>query len=471
MKPKASFRESFPFEPTASQEGWFRAMETFLGDSSAQIFILKGYAGTGKTTLMGFLVRYLKQFRMRPVLMAPTGRAAKVLSAHTNRKAYTIHKQIYFPKKNKVGAMQFRLKQNKFKNTLFIVDEASMIGDDRKQVKLFENGSLLNDLWSYVEEGEDCKLLLVGDPAQLPPVFLEISPALDPKEIAVLSGEEPAGVELVEVVRQQKASGILVNATQIRERIQQQYFEKFQFHLEGYPDVIRIQDGNELLELLDTALNFSLDEAVVIVRSNKRANLFNTNIRQRILFLESKLAVGDQLMVVRNNYFWLDPDSTPGFIANGDLIQIQHIHDYKDLYDFQFARVTVQLVDYPDEAAFETVLLLDTLSSESPTLTSEENQSLYYSVLEDYAHLPSKYKQLLEVKSNPYYNALQVKYSYTITCHKAQGGQWNQVFIEQPYLPDGPDLSYFRWLYTALTRAQKKVYLIGFGKEYFEETP
>ncbi|MGB0377025.1 MAG: ATP-dependent DNA helicase [Flavobacteriaceae bacterium] len=468
MPTASNFRDLFPFDPTPSQEQWFLAMDRFLKESSASVFILKGYAGTGKTTLMGFLVRYLRQLQMRSVLMAPTGRAAKVLSAHTQKKAYTIHKHIYFPKKNKVGGMQFRLKTNKFKKTLFIVDEASMIGDDRKQVKLFENGSLLHDLWSYVHAGENCKLLLVGDPAQLPPVFLEISPALDANEVRLLSGETPAGMELVEVVRQQQASGILVNATHIRERIQSQFYDSFQFHLDGFLDIIRIQDGNELLELLDTALHSSLDEAVVVVRSNKRANLYNANIRQRILFLESQLAVGDQLMVVRNNYFWLAPESAPGFIANGDVIQIQQIHEYKEIYDFQFARVTVQMIDYPGEPAFETVLLLDTLSSESPALTQEENQSLYSNVLEDYAHFSSKYKQLLEVKANPYYNALQVKYSYTITCHKAQGGQWNQVFIEQPYLPEGPDLSYFRWLYTALTRAQKKVYLIGFGPEYFQ---
>ena len=469
MDKVSQFRKAFPFEPTISQERWFLAIEEFLSDAAVPVFILKGYAGTGKTTLMGFLVRYLRQFKMRSVLMAPTGRAAKVLSSHTQKKAFTIHKQIYFPKKSKVGAMQFKLKQNKYKNTLFIVDEASMIGDDRKQVKLFENGSLLHDLWNYVAEGDNCKLLLVGDPAQLPPVFLDISPALDANEMRLLSGHSPAGIELTEVVRQKKASGILENATRIREQIKQEFYDYFKFQHQGFPDLVRIQDGNELFELLDTALHSSLEEAVVVVRSNKRANLYNTNIRQRILFLESQLSVGDQLMVVRNNYFWLAPESAPGFIANGDLIQIQAIHEDKELYDFHFARVTVQLVDYPDEAPFETVLLLDTLSSESPALTSEENQTLYYNVLEDYSHLSSKYKQLLEVKANPYYNALQVKYSYTITCHKAQGGQWNQVFIEQPYLPDGPDLAYFRWLYTALTRAQKAVYLIGFGKEYFEE--
>ena len=276
--------------------------------------------------------------------------------------------------------------------------------------------------------------------------------------------------ELKEVVRQQKDSGILGNATQLRRQMDEEDFDSFSFDLTVACDVQRLQDGNEIFELLDDALrNGGLEETVFIVRSNKRANLYNQQIRGRILFLEADLSVGDQLMVVKNNYFWLEAESDPSFIANGDLVKVLRIFSHHELYDFKFAKVEVQLVDYPDEKPFETVLLLDTLSSESPSLTYEEGNQLYLAVQEDYQHLSTKYKRFLAVKNNPYFNALQVKYSYAITCHKSQGGQWKNVFIEQPYLPDGPDLSYFRWLYTALTRAQTNLYLVGFKDDFFKK--
>ena len=468
---KKLLSQRFPFVATDSQKYWLESIVDFLYTPDKNIlYLLKGYAGTGKSTLIGHLVKLLSMANCKAVLMAPTGRAAKVIANYSGKKAFTIHKQIYFTKTEKGSGVQFVLKPNKYRNTLFIVDEASMIGDDRQSAKLFENGSLLDDLMQYVDAGTNCKLLLVGDPAQLPPVHLTISPALDGEYLENKFNKEVIEWELKEVVRQQQDSGILANATQLRLQMNEEHLDSFLFDLTIANDVQRLQDGNEILELLDDALrNGGLEETVFIVRSNKRANLYNQQIRGRILFLEADLSVGDQLMVVKNNYFWLEPESDPGFIANGDLVKVLRIFSHHELYNFKFAKVEVQLVDYPDEQPFETVVLLDTLSSESPSLTYEEGNQLYQAVQEDYQHLSTKYKRFLAVKNNPYFNALQVKYSYAITCHKSQGGQWENVFIEQPYLPDGPDLSYFRWLYTALTRAQTNLYLVGFQNDFFKK--
>ena len=462
--------EKFRFEPTASQAKGFEKIAHFLSDApDDSLLLIKGYAGTGKTTLIGHLVQQLGRIRKKSVLMAPTGRAAKVLSAYAGKNALTIHKKIYFPKVDSGGgSVQFSLKENKHTHTIFIVDESSMIGDDRQQSKLFENGSLLHDLVHYVTNGEKCKLIFVGDTAQLPPVNLGLSPALDEQELAAQFNATVYSITLEDVVRQQAESGILFNATSIRELLVGDQFEGFKFHLEGFKDVQRIIEGNEFLELLNNALDQDgIDQTVLIVRSNKRANLYNKSIRERILFLESDLAVGDQLMVVKNNYFWLGADSQPSFIANGDVIRINRINKYVDRYDMKFAEVSAQMVDYPDEPAFDTVLLLETLNSETANLSYEQSQLLYQKVSLDHANEKSKYKRFLKVKNDPYFNALQVKYSYAITCHKSQGGQWKNVFVEQPYLPEGPNKDYFRWLYTALTRAQEHLFLIGFGKEYF----
>ena len=468
---KKLLSQRFPFVATDSQKYWLESIVDFLYTPDKNIlYLLKGYAGTGKSSLIGHLVKLLSMANYKAVLMAPTGRAAKVIANYSGKKAFTIQKQIYFTKTEKGSGVQFVLKPNKYRNTLFIVDEASMIGDDRQSAKLFENGSLLDDLMQYVDAGTNCKLLLVGDPAQLPPVHLTISPALDGEYLENKFNKEVIEWELKEVVRQQQDSGILANATQLRLQMNEEHLDSFLFDLTIANDVQRLQDGNEILELLDDALrNGGLEETVFIVRSNKRANLYNQQIRGRILFLEADLSVGDQLMVVKNNYFWLEPESDPGFIANGDLVKVLRIFSHHELYNFKFAKVEVQLVDYPDEKPFETVVLLDTLSSESPSLTYEEGNQLYQAVQEDYQHLSTKYKRFLAVKNNPYFNALQVKYSYAITCHKSQGGQWENVFIEQPYLPDGPDLSYFRWLYTALTRAQTNLYLVGFQNDFFKK--
>lgn len=461
--------KKFPFKPTASQSHWISEVSDFLFEAYPNsIFILKGYAGTGKSTSIGHLVQHLSKIKYRAVLMSPTGRAAKVMGGYAGKKAFTIHKQIYYTKSEGGSGMQFTLKTNKAKDTLFVVDEASMIGDDRQNTKLFENGSLLADLMQYVDTGNNCKLLLVGDPAQLPPVHLNISPALDPDYLEREFNKEVVECILEEVVRQKLNSGILANATHLRSFLDDAISTDFQFDLSIGSDVNRMIEGNTILASLEEAIhNDGLEETVFIVRSNKRANLYNQQIRQRILFLEAELSVGDQLMVVKNNYFWLAPESTPGFIANGDLIKVLRILNHKEIYGFRFAKVEVAMVDYPDEKPFETMLLLDTLTSESPSLSFEQGNQLYQAVNEDYQHLTTKYKRFMAVKSDPYFNALQVKYSYAITCHKSQGGQWNKVFIEQPYLPDGPSEEYYRWLYTAITRSKQQLYLIGFGKEYF----
>lgn len=463
-------KSGFQHTPTLKQDLVLQQLAVFVcKPSSDDVFVLKGYAGTGKTTLISTLVQNLWKAKKKSVLMAPTGRAAKVISNYSNNQALTIHKKIYYPKSEKNGGVSFTLQKNKYRDTIFIVDEASMIPDINTESKLFENGSLLDDLMQYVYSGHNCKLILIGDTAQLPPVRLDVSPALEEKTLANHYNKEVITIELDEVMRQAQDSGILANATRLRECLQDEFYDSFKFDLTGYSDIVKPIDGDELLGAIDEAYNqLGREEAVVILRSNKRANLYNQNIRSRILFQETELAAGDYMMVVKNNYFWLKPSDEAGFIANGDIVEVLEIFNIKDLYGFRFAEVQVKMVDYPNMKPFETVLLLDTIMSESPSLTYEENNQLYQEVLKDYAHFKSKYKRFLSVKNNKYFNALQVKFSYAITCHKSQGGQWNTVFIEQPYLPNGIDKDYLRWLYTALTRAKEKVYLIGFKDSFFK---
>jgi exodeoxyribonuclease-5 len=460
---------SFKHELTTDQKDTLRQLSNFIfNQKKEELFLLKGYAGTGKTTLIGALVTKLWTVGKKSVLLAPTGRAAKVMSGFSNSKAYTIHKKIYFPKKQSNGGVSFTLGVNKHKDTIFIVDEASMISDRSLEANLFENDSLLADLIQYVYSGHRCKLMFVGDVAQLPPVKLNISPALDPSVLEIDYQKDVILSELSEVVRQTKQSGILVNATQIRSQLEQELYGDFRFQIDGYSDIVRLIEGNEIQEAIEDAYReVGKEETAFIVRSNKRANLYNESIRSRILYLEHDLAVGDYMMVVKNNYFWLPTTSTVGFIANGDLIEVLEIRAIKELYGFKFAEVTVQMVDYPNQKPFDTILMLDTISSESPSLSYEDSNRLYQEVLKDYENEKSKYKKYLGVKNNEYFNALQVKFSYAITCHKSQGGQWKRIFIEQPYLPDGVDKEYLRWLYTAITRAQDRLYLIGFKNEFF----
>ena len=343
-----------------------------------------------------------------------------------------------------------------------------MIPDAPSDSRLFGNGSLLDDLLMYVYSGHNCKLILIGDTAQLPPVHLQISPALDSEKLSYNYNKEVITLELDEVVRQAENSGILLNATNLREQLQSGYLEEFKFDVEPYKDIIRLVDGYEIQEAIDNSYRENgKEETVLIVRSNKRANLYNENIRNRILYLENELAPGDYMMVVKNNYFWLKPNSEAGFIANGDIIEILEIFSIKELYGFKFAEVKVKMVDYPNQRPLETVLLLDTIRADTPSLSYEDGNRLYQEVQNDYAHEKSKYKRFLGVKNNKYFNALQVKFSYAITCHKSQGGQWDTVFVEQPYLPNGIDRDYLRWLYTAVTRAKKNLYLIGFKSDFF----
>jgi len=462
-------KEKFPFDLTLKQDVVLQRLANFVLDNEDDnLFVLKGYAGTGKTTLISTLVNSLWNAHKSAVLLAPTGRAAKVISKYSKREALTIHKKIYFPKKQSGGGVSFVLQPNKHKNTIFIVDEASMISDINTDSKLFENGSLLDDLLQYVYSGSKCKLVFIGDTAQLPPIKLDVSPALDEQRLALNYNKEVDFIELDEVVRQAEGSGILSNATLLREQLATNYFNSFEFDLGSFPDIVRLQDGYEIQNAIDESYSMeSKEDTAIIVRSNKRANIYNQQIRSRILFQENDLNAGDYLMVVKNNYFWVKENSEAGFIANGDIIEVLEIYSFKELYGFRFAEVKVRMVDYPNMTPFETVLLLDTITAETPALSYEDGNKLYQEVQKDYESETSKYKKFVKIKQNKYFNALQVKFSYAMTCHKSQGGQWKTVFVEQPYLKDGVNKDYMRWLYTAITRAEEKLYLIGFGDDFF----
>ncbi|KFF08532.1 ATP-dependent DNA helicase [Flavobacterium hydatis] len=464
-------QKKFPFSPTYKQDIFFQKIAIFLTDTTNDtIFVLKGYAGTGKTTVISTIVNNLSEIDKKYVLLAPTGRAAKVIANYSEKPAFTIHKKIYFPKKSSGGGVSFTIQPNKHKNTIFIVDEASMISDSNSDSKLYENGSLLDDLISYVYSGTNCKMILLGDTAQLPPVNLDISPALDIHTLSVNYNKEIEHIELDEVMRQEENSGILFNATELRELLKESFITEFRFDVKRFKDIVRLTDGYDIQDAINSAYsNYSIEDTAFIVRSNKRANQYNEQIRTKILFKESDLSTGDFLMVVKNNYYWLKDSDEAGFIANGDIIEILEIFSIQELYGFKFAKVKIRMVDYPNQKPLETVLLLDTIKSESPSLSFEESNRLYEEVMKDYEGETTKYKKFQKVKENEYFNGLQVKFSYAITCHKSQGGQWDTVFIEQPYLPNGIDRDYIRWLYTAMTRAKNKLYLIGFKDEYFVE--
>ena len=464
-------KNHFSFKLTTKQDlTLYKLSEFILNEDDNSLFILKGYAGTGKTTILSSIINNLWKIKKSGVLMAPTGRAAKVLSNYTNTEANTIHKKIYFPKKNSSGNIDFVLQTNKSKNTIFIVDEASMISSKSQNKKLFDTTSLLSDLIQFVYSGYKCKIIFIGDTAQLPPVNSKLSPSLDPDYLRENYNKNVLSIELDEVVRQEVLSGILNNATILRESLIDEDFEEFKFNISGFNDIIRLQDGEDIINSLTDSYNiFGKEETALIVRSNKRANLYNQQIRNRILFNENELSVGDNLMVVKNNYYWLKSTSEAGFIANGDIIKILEISRIVDLYDFRFAEVSVQMIDYPKMKPFDTVLMLDTINLETPSLNYEKANHLYNEVMKDYVSEKVKYKRFLKVKNNKYFNALQVKFSYAMTCHKSQGGQWTSVFVEQPYLPNGIDKDFIRWLYTALTRAKEKLYLIGFKDDFFSE--
>ena len=443
---------------------------TFISDKkNKSIFVLKGYAGTGKTFIISNVVKNLWKIKKSVILLAPTGRSAKVLSGYCEKEAFTIHKEIFYTKNNYSGSLDFSLKVNKHKDTLFIVDEASMIGTNRSEgVGLFSQ-SLLDNVIKYVYSGFKCKLLIVGDSAQLPPIKSNLSYSLNDEYLSKEYDKNIYSVELDQVVRQDVNSGILSYATSIREKIELKEFHDIKFKLNGFGDLIRVEDGEDLMNLLNDSYNkYGAEQTAVIVRSNKRANIYNKNIRERILLNENIITVGDLLMVVKNNYHWLNNKRDLGFIANGDIVKIEEIHSIKKLYGFNFAEVKISMVDYPKLNAFDTVLILDTLEINTPSLQFSSTTNLYQEILKDYMDIKTKYKRHLSVKKNKYFNALQVKFAYSFTCHKSQGGQWDSVFLEFPYLPNGLDEDFFRWLYTAMTRAKNKLHLIGFNQDFFD---
>ena len=399
-------------------------------------------------------------------LMAPTGRAAKVLSGYTGKTASTIHRKIYRFQQYADGSLRMTRAENKAKNTVFIVDECSMIPDD------FSNGrSLLDDLINYVFSGENCRLLLIGDNAQLPPVGLEISPANDINVLKNSFGLTVASFELTEVMRQEEESGILYNATALRnvETFHETSLQLPLFTTNGFSDVHRIEP-QEFEELLWQNFNGkNSNEAVIICRSNNRANMYNQAIRARILQEEGEISTGDKLMVVKNNYFWTDEEQKISFIANGDMIELMRINNTEEMYGFHFADVEIQLTDYQEEPNLSVKILLETLKSDSPALTQEESDRLHKAVEEDYMDIPNKRDRYKAMRQNPYFNALQVKFGYALTCHKTQGGQWPTVFLDAPFVPDDKELqiSDLRWFYTAVTRAQRQLYFVNFKNEYF----
>jgi exodeoxyribonuclease V len=446
-------------------------IEFLIDPDSTKAYILRGYAGTGKTTLIGALVSMLEERKFKTVLLAPTGRAAKVLGSSSQRPASTIHHEIYLLRTRSDGTPYLSRKPNRYRYALFIIDEASMIpgkpNDD--SFKSPSEKSLLEDLLWYVGTGHECKVLFVGDHAQLPPVGLLQSPALDAKYLKMAFDTFCYQSELTEVVRQVSDSGILFNATGIRKRIQTGQYRLPLFRV-PFPDVQRI-GGEDLEDALLSTMGRNPEEAVLITRSNKRANLFNQEIRRRILGRSDELAKGDLLMVVRNNYFWLEDNDDEGFIANGDIVELERIFGYEQKYGFNFADVQIRFLDYSGHKSLNVKLCIDPIDAEAPSLTFEEHKRMFGNILEDYSDLGSRKAMTEAVRNDPYYNALQVKFAYSLTCHKTQGGQWKHVFLEQGFFrEDMLEEELFRWLYTAVTRATGKLYLLNFRDSFFEES-
>ena len=464
------FTNNFPYTPTAEQKILIEKLSEFIiSTEQNKVFLVKGYAGTGKTTIVSVLVKIMPSLKLCSVLLAPTGRAAKVLSSYSGNPAYTIHKGIYKVSEDD-SSYSVSLRENRSKNTIFIVDEASMIaGDTANPSQLFPASNLLGDLLTFVFSNENCSLIFVGDSAQLPPVGTDISPALDEKHLKRNFHLSVQSFELTEVVRQEEASGILANATHIRKLVYAPTFKHDFFETAGFKDVIRL-DGSELEDAMNSAYCGSGDhESIIICRSNKRANLYNNEIRKRLLFREGDINAGDKIMIVKNNYFWISKKSKAGFIANGDIAEILRIRKIEQFTDeFTFADASIRLVDYPEEKDIDAKLLLNTLNSESPSLPNADFRKLFNAVAENYAHIPEKYKRFKLIYKDPYLNALQVKFAYAMTCHKTQGGQWEHVFVEQGYLTDEMvNREYLRWLYTAVTRSTMKLYLVNFNDRFF----
>ncbi len=465
----SDFVANIGHEPTAGQhEASQRLTDFIFNDFQDEVFILKGYAGTGKTTLISALVKVLKLHRRKAVLLAPTGRAAKVLSTYSSSAAFTIHKKIYRQKKVVDGFAEFSLDKNLHRNTVFIIDEASMIANQSLELSIFGSGRLLDDLITYVYSGVGCKLILCGDTAQLPPVGLDISEALD-KNIIESFGFEVRQSALNEVVRQEKESGVLLNATLLRKRLSDGLCDHYPALRKGqFEDFVRV-GGQELIESIQSSYdNPGLEETIVVCRSNRQANKYNQGIRSRILWKEEELTPGEQLMVVKNNYYWLKDEEEIDFIANGDIVELRRVLEYRDLYDLRFAKVSLRLKDYR-ELDFTCWILLDTLAEESASMSRDKMREFYFKVNTDYQHVKGKKHRLEAVKEDEFFNALQVKYAYAVTCHKAQGGQWQHVYIDQGYITEEKlDREYYRWLYTAITRTSSRVHLVNFKDDFFE---
>ena len=468
---KQQITQFFEHAPTYDQSRLIDELERFMKlKESHPLFLLKGYAGTGKTTVLGAFVKTLTHFKVKSRLLAPTGRAAKVLSARSSKEAFTIHKQIY-RRNSKVDEFSgMMLAPNLHTNTVFIVDEASMIGDHSLLTDgSISNRNLLDDLFEYVFSGKNCRLILLGDEGQLPPVGCDYSPALDANFLKnnyfALNITE---FSLTEVLRQANESGILANATELRSLDDDDHP---QFQTKGYTDFVRLP-GDEFQDALEAAYSFSgAEETIIITRSNKRANAYNNQIRARLLWYEEALCAGDCLMVVKNNYYWIDDQSKMGFIANGEALKVLRVKKVEELYGFEFARVIVKFSDYDELAELEVLVFMESLQVEAPSISRARLKELFFAIEQDYQHERNKKKRYELILKNPYFNALQVKYAYAITCHKSQGGQWEQVFIDQGFIePESINKEYHRWLYTAVTRATEKLYLVNFTEDFFGDS-
>ena len=460
-------RQSFGLTPTAEQENAMRVFAGFMADRDAHaVMIMRGSAGTGKTSLAAAIVKTMVRLQQKVVLLAPTGRAAKVFSLHAGHNAYTIHRRIY---RQKSLDGSFGLNFNSLQNALFVIDEASMVSNAAAfGESIFASGQLLDDLIQFVYGGQNCRMMLIGDKAQLPPVGAEESPAL---MAAVLRqyGLHVHECDLNEVLRQSQNSGILYNATMVRQMITHDEMTQLPLiRFRGFADIVKVP-GDELIEQMNSSYSeVGIDETMVVTRSNKRANIYNQGIRNTILGREEELTTGDMLMIVKNNYYWGQGDQTISFIANGDRARIVRVRNNRQLYGFHFADVWLQLPDY-DNYELQATVICDSLTSESPSLTREQGEQLFNAVMEDYADIPLKQDRLKRMKEDRHYNALQVKYAYAVTCHKAQGGQWAHVYVDQGYMTDDmltPD--YIHWLYTAFTRASEKLFLVNWPKTQTE---
>lgn len=456
-------------EPTSGQIRVISMLSDFITEpyqkQKRPAFLLKGYAGTGKTTLVSSLVRVLPLFGLQSVLLAPTGRAAKVLSGYAKKQAHTIHRKIYKAVTGEDGRQLMMPAPNPHKHTIFIVDEASMIqgSDASADAGIYAHRDLLDDLINYVYCSEGCKLLLIGDNAQLPPVGVSESPALDTEKLNKNYLLDVNHYEMDEVVRQSLDSGILYNATLLRNQAKLESPEMPFFHLKDFKDIKSI-DGTEFEDALNSCYSrFGSENTVIITRSNKRANLFNNEVRRRMLYRETELSAGDIMMVTKNNYFWLPISSKAGFVANGDMIEVRRIIKKREMYGYHFADLLVQLVDYPEMDVVEIRMLLESINIDKPSMPQEDIRKLYEEIMLDYTELPTKSARNEKVRNDAYYNAIQAKFAYALTCHKTQGGQWDAVFIDLGYLKEEMiDHSFVRWLYTAVTRATTEVYLVNF---------